>query len=246
MNKEPIIISIANFKGGVGKTTSAINIGAAMALKGKKVLLVDLDPQFNLTQSLGISDPQKSVYHSLVKKEKPLILPIKENIYLFPSSLDLSKAEFEMASLFRREYILREILESLDISFDYILIDCPPALGVLTFNSFVACNYIIIPVEAEFLSLKGFSILRDAIQKVGLDVDKVFITKYDNRKVLNRDVFESLKETLGNKLLRTYIRDNVALAEAPTGGIDIFRYDDKCNGALDYRELTNELLDQLN
>lgn len=245
MIKKPIIISIANFKGGVGKTTSTINIGAALARKKKKVLLIDLDPQFNLTQSLGISDPNKSIYHSLVKKEEPLVLPINKNVFLMPSSLDLSKAEFEMASMFKREYILDELIKSLDGNYDFILIDCPPALGVLTINSFVASDYIIIPVEAEFLALKGYAILSEAIEKVGLEVDKIFVTKYNSHKVLNRQVLQSLTESLGDKVFKTQIRDNIALAEAPTQGEDIFNYDLNSHGASDYKKLTDEILKEL-
>ncbi|MCW3789408.1 ParA family protein [Plebeiibacterium sediminum] len=241
-----ITISIANFKGGVGKTTSSINVGACLAIKGKKTLLVDLDPQYNLTQSLGINDPQESVYDALMGKSNLPILSIKDNLDLVPSSLELSKAEFEMASIFKREFVLSTLLEEVKDKYDFIIIDCPPALGVLTINSFVASEYIIIPVEAEYLSLKGYSILSEAISKIGLEIDKVFITKYDSRKVLNRDVLESIKNSLGNKVFNTLIRDNISLAEAPTSGLDIFSYEPNCNGAIDYESLTNEIIQLLN
>ncbi len=241
-----ITISIANFKGGVGKTTSSINVGACLAIKGKKTLLIDLDPQYNLTQSLGINDPQESVYDALLGKSNLPILSIKDNLDLVPSSLELSKAEFEMASVFKREFVLSTLLEEVKDKYDFIIIDCPPALGVLTINSFVASEYIIIPVEAEYLSLKGYSILSEAISKIGLEIDKVFITKYDSRKVLNRDVLESIKNSLGNKVFNTLIRDNISLAEAPTSGLDIFSYEPNCNGAVDYESLTNEIIQLLN
>ena len=241
-----ITISIANFKGGVGKTTSTINVGACLALKGKKTLLIDLDPQYNLTQSLGINDPEKSIYGALMGKHEVPILNIKENLDLVPSSLELSKAEFEMASIFKREFVLSGLLEKFKQKYEYILIDCPPALGVLTINSFVSSEYIIIPVEAEFLSLKGYAILNDAISKLGLEIDKVFLTKYDARKVLNRDVLESIKHSLGDKMFSTQIRDNISLAEAPTAGMDIFSYEPNCNGAMDYESLTREVLKELN
>ncbi len=241
-----VTISIANFKGGVGKTTSTINVGACLALKGKKTLLIDLDPQYNLTQSLGINDPEKSVYGALMGKYEIPILNVKENLDLVPSSLELSKAEFEMASIFKREFVLSGLIEKFKDKYEYILIDCPPALGVLTINSFVSSEYIIIPVEAEFLSLKGYSILNEAISKLGLEIDKVFVTKYDSRKVLNRDVLESIKNSLGDKMFSIQIRDNISLAEAPTSGKDIFSYDPNCNGAIDYELLTKEIMKELN
>lgn len=245
VKKDSIVISIANFKGGVGKTTSTINIGAALARMGYKVLLIDLDPQFNLTQSFGIKDPNKSIYHTLIKGEELLILPVNNNLFLVPSSLELTKAEWEIASKFKREYILDTAISKVKADYDYVLIDCPPALGSLTVNSFVASNYIIIPIEAEFYALKGYTVLHEAIGGMGLEIDKVFITKYDNRKVLNRDVLTSLKDSLGDKVFHTHIRDNISLAEAPMSAKDIFSYDDTCYGAHDYKALADEIINEL-
>ena len=236
------VITLANFKGGVGKTTSAINIGAGLSNKGKRTLLVDLDPQFNLTQSLGIEDPERTIYEALTGKEDLQAKEGTKNLDVIASSLDLIKAEIELSGEFKREFILSKLLEPIKANYDFIIIDCPPALGLLTLNSFVASDLIFIPIEAEYLALKGYSILREAIAKVGLEIDKVFITKFDSRKILNRNVAESIKEGLGGKVFKTVIRDNIALAEAPAQGVDIFRYDKRSSGAEDYLNLCKEII----
>jgi chromosome partitioning protein len=237
-------ISIANFKGGVGKTTSTINIGAALQQAGKKVLLLDLDPQFNLTQSLGLSDVERPVYGSL-RGEYPLSpIRIMEGLDLIPSSLELIKAEIELAAEFKREDILNRLLANLTPQYDYILLDCPPSLGLLTINAFVASDDIYVPVEAEFLALKGYAVLSEAIGRIGLTIDKVFVTKYDGRKILNRNVLDTIQGSLGDAAFKTTIRENVALAEAPTQGLDIFRYAPRSIGADDYRALTVEIMNR--
>ena len=231
-------ISIANFKGGVGKTTSTINIGAALQILGKRVLLLDLDPQFNLTQSLGLSEVERPVYGSL-RGDYPLTpLKIMDGLDLIPSSLELIKAEIELAAEFKREDILNRLLAPLTPQYDYILLDCPPSLGLLTINAFVASDDIYVPVEAEFLALKGYAVLSEAIGRIGLTIDKVFVTKYDGRKILNRNVLDTIQGSLGDAAFKTTIRENVALAEAPTQGLDIFRYAPRSIGADDYRALT--------
>jgi len=236
------VITLANFKGGVGKTTSAINIGAGLSSKGKKTLLVDLDPQFNLTQSLGIVELERTVYEALTGKRELLPVEVDNKLHVIPSSLDLIKAEIELSGEFKREFILSKLIEPIKANYDFIIIDCPPALGLLTLNSFVASDLIFIPIEAEYLALKGYSILREAIVKVGLQIDRVFITKFDGRKVLNRNVADSIRETLDGKVFKTVIRDNIALAEAPAKGVDIFRYDKNSSGAQDYLNLVKEIL----
>jgi len=236
------VITLANFKGGVGKTTSAINIGAGLSSKGKKTLLVDLDPQFNLTQSLGDRELERTVYEALTGKRELLPVEVDNKLHVIPSSLDLIKAEIELSGEFKREFILSKLIEPIKANYDFIIIDCPPALGLLTLNSFVASDLIFIPIEAEYLALKGYSILREAIVKVGLQIDRVFITKFDGRKVLNRNVADSIRETLDGKVFKTVIRDNIALAEAPAKGVDIFRYDKNSTGAQDYLNLVKEIL----
>lgn len=244
-----MIYAVSNHKGGVGKTTSAINIGAALATRKKRVLLIDLDPQANLTQSLGIKDSQLTIYDNL--KGEKLISPIeyKNNLYVLPSSLDLSAAEIELSSEPGREYILKEFLSKLDNKYDYILIDCPPSLGLLTINALTAANFVIIPMQAEYLPLRGLAKLNEVINKIKtrlntrLEIGCVFLTQYDARKILNRDVAESVSEFFGKKFLKNKISNNVALAEAPSQGKDIFSYNRNCKGAEDYMSLTQEILD---
>jgi chromosome partitioning protein len=246
-----LIYAISNHKGGVGKTTSTINIGAALASKeNKKVLLVDLDPQSNLTQSLGIEDTGITIYDNL--KGEKLVSPIeyKNNLYVLPSSLDLSAAEIELSSEPGREYILKEFLYRIKNKYDYILIDCPPSLGLLTINALAASDFVIIPMQAEFLPLRGLAKLNEVIEKIKnrlnpkLEVGCVFLTQYDSRKILNRDVAESVSEFFGKKFLSSKISNNIALAEAPSKGKDIFSYNKNCKGASDYMLLVNEMLEK--
>ena len=242
------IISISNHKGGVGKTTSVINIGAGLRELGKKVLLIDLDPQANLSQSLGITEPIKTIYGALKGDYKLEPIEILDNLDLIASTLDLSGVEIELAGEAGREYILKEILEPLRSSYDYILIDCPPSLGLLTINSFTASNTILIPLQAQYLALQGLTKLMEVIEKIKkrlnreLELGGVFITQYDNRKILNRNVVEAIESHFKESLFITKIRDNVALAEAPANGLDIFRYNSKSYGAIDYLELSKEIL----
>lgn len=244
------IFSVSNHKGGVGKTTSTVNIGAALVLKGFKVLLVDLDPQSNLTQSLGLKNIDISIYENLRGEKTISPIEVKKNMWVLPSSLDLSAAEIELSSEPGREYILKDILSQLKSEFDYILIDCPPSLGLLTINALTASDYVLIPLQAEYLPLKGLTKLTEVIGKIkkrlnpSLEIGCVFLTQYDPRKVLNRDVAQSVKDFFGDKLLETTISSNVALAEAPSQGKDIFLYNRNCKGASDYKDLCDELLNK--
>lgn len=243
-----MIYAISNHKGGVGKTTSTINIGAALANKNNKVLLVDLDPQANLTQSLGIKNAEITIYENL--KGGKIIHPIeyRNNLYVIPSSLDLSAAEIELSSEPGREYILKDILSQLTSKFDYILIDCPPSLGLLTINALTAANFVLIPMQAEYLPLRGLAKLTEVIKKIQtrlndkLQIGGVFLTQYDTRKVLNRDIAESVSDFFGDKFLITKISNNIALAEAPSQSKDIFLYNRSSKGAVDYSELCDEII----
>ena len=220
-----MIYAVSNHKGGVGKTTSTINIGAALAAKKKKVLLVDLDPQANLTQSLGINKVEITIYDNL--RGEKLISPIeyKSNLYVLPSSLKIKD------------------------KYDYILIDCPPSLGLLTINALTAADFVIIPMQAEYLPLRGLAKLTEVINKIqarlniNLKIGCVFLTQYDSRKILNRDVADSVQEFFGNKFLKNKISSNVALAEAPSQGKDIFSYNKNCKGAEDYFILVEEIIE---
>lgn len=242
------ILSISNHKGGVGKTTSAINLGAGLRELNQKVLLIDLDPQANLSQSLAITEPLKNIYGALRGEYKLQPIEILKGMDLIPSTLDLSGAEIELAGEAGREYILKEILEPLKASYDFIIIDNPPSLGLLTINSFTASDEILIPLQAQYLALQGLTKLMEVIEKIkkrlnrDLKIGGVFITQYDNRKILNRDVVTTIENYFKDNLLETKIRDNVALAEAPAKGMDIFRYNSKSYGAEDYLALSKEIL----
>lgn len=246
------IISLLNHKGGVGKTTSTINIGAAMVELGKNVLLVDLDPQANLTLSLGIPRQRITIYEAIRGESEVEPYSAKPGLDVITSTLDLSSAEMELINEAGREYILREIFDPLREEYDYILIDCPPSLGLLTLNALTASDQVIIPLQAQFLALQGLAKIKQVIQKVKLRLNKklhiggVMATMYDGRKVLNRDVVETIKKYFGPLLFGTYIRDNVALAEAPAQQKDIFAYSRNSPGAKDYLALAQEIIDREN
>lgn len=244
------IIAVSNHKGGVGKTTSVINIGAGLAKLGKKVLLIDLDAQANLTQSLGVdaTDLEGNIYTVISGSSKPKPIAIKDKLDLIPSTLDLSGAEVELVGEVGGEYILREVLEPLRKQYDYILIDCPPSLGLLTINALTGADEVLIPLQAQYLATQGLAKLTEVIDRIKkrlnkkLKVGGVVLTQYDNRKVLNRNVAESLKSGLEERVYKTRIRENVALAEAPAKGLDIFRYQPKSFGAEDYLALSKEII----
>lgn len=246
-----IIISLLNHKGGVGKTTSAINIGAGLIELGKKVLLIDLDPQANLTLSLGIPRQRVTIYEALRGESELEPYTVKENMDVITSSLDLSGAEMELINEAGREYILRELFEPLTETYDFIIIDCPPSLGLLTLNALTCCSYVIIPLQTEFLALQGLAKIKQVIDKVkfrlnkNLEICGVVATMYDSRRILNRDVVETIHKYFGEKVFKTYIRDNIALAEAPAQRKDIFEYQPKSVGAKDYLNLCNEILERV-
>ena len=242
------VISISNHKGGVGKTTSAINIGAGLNKLGKKILLIDLDPQANLSQSLGLIEPELNIYGALRGEYKPHPIEILKGLDVIPSTLDLSGAEVEMSGEAGREYILKEVIEPLRAYYDFILIDSPPSLGLLTINSFTASDLVFIPLQAQYLALQGLTKILEVIEKIKKRLNKelrvggVFITQYDSRKVLNRDVVATIQAHFKDEVFKTKIRDNIALAEAPAQGLDIFRYQPKSKGAEDYLALCKEII----
>ena len=241
------IISISNHKGGVGKTTTAINLGAGLSRLGKKVLLVDIDPQANLTQSLGKTDQGRTIYGALRGDYDLPEIKIAKNLYLTPSSLDLTGAEVELEGKAGR-YKLKRLIDPLRGSYDFILIDTPPSLGLLTINALTASQEIIIPLQAQYLALQGLTKLIEIIEKVNKRLNKdlklggVFITQYDSRKILNRDVDKAIREHFKDMVFKTKIRDNIALAEAPSKGVDIFTYQAKSYGAEDYLALSKEII----
>lgn len=244
------VIAIANYKGGVGKTSSAGCIGAALALAGKRVLLIDLDAQQNLTFMMsGQEDPDVSVYDALVKDTPLPIVPIRENLDLVPASLELARAEIDLATKLAREAILKGLLEEHNSRYDYVIIDCPPSLGIVTTNALVAADELFIPLTAEALPLKGLRMLDDVVSEVKrrvnprLELGGVFFTRFNNRR-LNKDVAEMISKRYGDKVFQTKIRENIAVAEMPLSGKTIFEYDPRSNGAADYKALTQEILDR--
>jgi chromosome partitioning protein len=245
-----IVISLLNHKGGVGKTTSAINIGAGLVELGKKVLLIDLDPQANLTISLGIPRQKYTIYEALRGEAELTPYTYKNGMDVVTSSLDLSGAEMELINEAGREYILRELIGQVVEDYDYVIIDCPPSLGLLTLNALTSSRYVMIPLQTEFLAVQGLAKIKQVIDKVKmrlnkqLDMGGVIATMYDSRRVLNRDVVDTIHKYFGDKVFKTYIRDTVSLAEAPAQRKDIFEYSPRSNGASDYLELSKEILER--
>ena len=248
MKGNNLTIAIGNQKGGVGKTTSTACIGAALALQGRRVLLIDLDAQQNLTFTLTQNeDPETSIYDTLVKDQPLPIIPIRENLDLVPASLNLARAEIDMATMMAREGILKSYLDEQKEKYDYILMDCSPSLGIVTTNALVAADKLYIPLTAESLPLKGLTMLDDIVREVKrrvnptLELGGVFFTRFNNRK-LNREVISMVEKRYGEKGFQTKIRENIAIAEMPLSGQTIFEYDPKSNGAADYQALTDEII----
>ena len=245
------IIALVNQKGGVGKTTSTINIGAGLSSLGKKVLLIDLDPQANLTYSLGIEAHKlnKTIYE-LLKGEASIkeVIQNKNGLDIIPSSIDLSGAEIELSGTAGRELLLKEALADIKDKYDYILLDCPPSLGLLTLNGLTTAKQVYIPLQTEYLALQGMSKLLQTIEIIkkrlnpNLEITGIIGTLYDKRKRLNNEVIDKIKEHFKSKLFNTMIRDNISLAEAPSYGQDIFTYKKDSYGAIDYLKLSKEIL----
>lgn len=247
------IISLVNQKGGVGKTTTTNNLGASLVKAGKRVLLIDLDPQANLSYSLGVrGEDYKSVYDVLrgTAKLKDIILTHKNGVDIAPSHINLSGAELELASQVGREQILKDALRGVADNYDYILIDCAPSLGIITLNALVASKEVFIPVQTEVLALQGMSKLLSTVNLVRerlnpeLEVTGVIGTMYDSRKSLSKEVIDTLNEHFSGKLFKTLIRSNVSLAESPSSGVDIISYKADSYGAKDYQALAEEVIRQ--
>jgi chromosome partitioning protein len=246
-------IAFCNQKGGVGKTTTAINLASYIALSGKKVLLVDIDPQGNATSGLGINkhDIQHSVYHLLIDDADPKTIIMNTqvpNLSLFPSNLNLTGAEVELVGTLGREHRLKKALAGLANDFDFILIDCPPSLGLLTINALSAANSVLIPIQCEYYALEGLSQLVNTINLVreninpDLSVEGVLLTMADYRTNLTNEVINEVKKFFGGKVYSTVIPRNIRLAEAPGFGKPIAMYDKNSIAAKKYEDFANELL----
>jgi chromosome partitioning protein len=244
------VISVCNLKGGVGKSTTVLNLGAALANSGKKVLLIDLDAQGNLSESLGKDEEaaERDIYRVLTGEIALQPVEIYPGLSLVPATLDLAAADNELAAATGGDLILREKLEGVKGKYDYVLIDCSPSIGKLVINALVASDSLIIPLQAEFLALRGvrkltetIGIVRSRLNK-DLCVSGILVTQYDSRKVLSRQVVEEIQEHFRAEVFTTKIRNNVSLAESPSRGLDIFRYEPKSNGAEDYAALCQEVL----
>jgi chromosome partitioning protein len=255
-----MIISITNQKGGVGKTTTAINLGVYLAHLGKKVLLVDLDPQANLTSGIGLQSDSSikkfnlDIYDVLTKQQpisKVFIKSNYDNLFVVPSSIGLAGAEIELVSAMSRETILKSALAEVANDYDYILIDCPPSLGLLTVNALVASDGVFIPVQCEYFALEGLGQLINTINIVKkqlnqeLSVRGVILTMYDSRTKLSKEVVGEIKKFFKEKVFEPIVPRNIRLSEAPSHGKAIIEYDPNSQGAIAYKNLAQEVINKL-
>ena len=247
------IVAIANQKGGVGKSTTAINLGAYLALEGKRILLVDLDPQGNATSGLGIERNRidACIYNALIKDVTmpEIILPTGvENLSVAPSTIQLAGAEIELVSVMSREWRLSECLQDVIFDYDIIFIDCPPSLGLLTINALAAADELLIPIQCEYYALEGLVLLMRTVDKVkahlnrGLVIGGIVMTMYDPRTNLSRQVVEEVKKMYPNEVYSILIPRSVRLSEAPSYGTPIYMYDPLSKGAISYQELAKEVI----
>ncbi len=247
------VITFGNHKGGVGKTTSALNVSAGLHKLGYKVLMIDIDSQANLSQSVGFYNNPNNMYEAFKNALENDVFKINPTEVLkgwdiVPSVIDLMSVEKYISAEAGGEFLLMDMLKPIKDNYDYIVIDSPPSLGSLTINAFCCSDYILIPLQAELFALNGMERLIDVVGKVKKRLNKtlkiggVFATQYDNRKILNKDLFKGIKEDMNVNVFDTTIRTNVALAEAQVEQLDIFRYNDKSNGASDYMNLCEEII----
>lgn len=247
------VVAFSNQKGGVGKTTTAINMASYVALSGKKVLLVDFDPQGNATSGFGIEKNtlENSCYDLLMGdcSADEVIFPTQiENLFILPCNIDLAAAEVDLVTVASRESALKRAIEPLKDRFDYIFVDCPPSLGLLTLNALVACNSVIIPIQSEFFALEGLSQLMNTIKIVkqrlnsDININGVILTMYDTRTTMSKQVTQELYKYFGEKIYTIPVPRNVRLVESPSFGLPIVLHAPQCSGALAYKALAEQFL----
>ena len=247
------IIAIANQKGGVGKTTTAINLAACLAEKQQKVLVIDLDPQGNMTSGLGIKKNKlkQTVYDMILGNctlEQCKTKSVMKNLFVIPSNVELAAAEMELIGVEKREFLLKSLVEPIKEEYDFIIIDCPPSLNILTVNAMTTANTILVPIQCEYYALEGLSQLMYTIGLVQkrlnpkLEIEGIVFTMYDARTNLSLQVVENVKKNLHQRIYKSIIPRNVRLAEAPSHGLPVNLYDSRSAGAEGYRQLANEVI----
>jgi len=247
------IIAVANQKGGVGKTTTSVNLSACLGVLEKKILLIDADPQANATSSFGINDIESGTYECLEHQKNAIECIQKSsspNVDVMPAQLDLVAAELELVDKDSREFMLKEALKEVKKNYDYIIIDCAPSLGLITINALTAADSVIVPIQCEYFALEGLGKLMNTIKSIQniqnpqLDIEGLLLTMYDSRLRLSNLVIDEVKTHFQDMVFKTIIQRNVRLSEAPSYGESIIMYDATCRGAINYLNLAQEFIDK--